>query len=171
MIVEDNFKNSYTDLNKYYFVIFKYNMPLDAPVSRLSVINRVEKNNSFEFSYTYEDDISYSYEKTLSKTISNKNGFYFKSGIEALDIANIEASISYEVTKEKKLEESFSKTYSVKKGYTIKTKVLSKNYDAYYSYDIRARFDVYKIVLYELLYDQSVETHKNWFKKKYLNRF
>lgn len=42
-IKEDNYKNSYVELNKYFFMVFKYYKPLDTSINFLSGYHYVEK--------------------------------------------------------------------------------------------------------------------------------
>lgn len=168
-ITEDNYKNSYIELDKYYYIIFKYNKPLDAPIKYLSGRHKVIKGNSLSITYTQNETITETYEESLKSTLTTIQAVKFDAGISLYDIFKASGSVSTSVSNSIESSISFSKAYSISKGYSITTNVSSRDYDSYWYYLYRARFNVYKICVYEVVYDTTTTTKKTWYGKKYNN--
>lgn len=166
-ISEDNYKNSYVELDKYFYTIFKYNSLLDAPIKRITNIERLEVGNELNVSYIFSHSVSDTYETSLKQTVSNSTNISFKNGVNIYEMFETSADLSNQITISKEYENRFSKTYTINEGYSISTKVSPKDLVTYWSYNIRAKFSVYKIYVYEVLYNQMKETHKTWYGKKY----
>lgn len=151
MIKEDNYKNSYVELDKYYYVIYKYDKILDGVVSYLGDYHKNEAGNKFIFTYTYTNSETLGYEENFKKTNSTSAGIELKSGI---DVRAFEAAsqISTDVCQSEEIGLNISKTYTNTCGYTLTYETSIKDYDTYYHFEKRALFDVYKVDIYELVY-------------------
>lgn len=166
-ISEDNYKNSYIELDKYLYLVFRYSSLLDAPINRITNIEMLEKGNSLGVSYTFTKSMQTTYEKALKKTISNSTSISFKNGVNLYNMFESSNEISNQISSQTEYETRFSKIYTISEGYTISQTVSPKEYDSYWSYATRAKFNVYKICVYEYDYDQTKESHKTWYGKKY----
>lgn len=166
VISEDNYNNSYIDIPKYHYVIFKYNQLLDAPIGYLGKHQAVSAGNKFSFEYTYSETKTLGYEESFKETNSTSTEVKLKAGVSAkMFEASSELSNSVVNSEERGL--NFSQSYSVASGYKISVEAQVKDYDTYWWYVTRASFNVYKVVVYELTYNTIVETHKTWYGKKY----
>lgn len=127
----------------------------------------LKKNSSLSVGYTYEESIETGYEESFKETLTNSTKVELNAGVNAFDLIKSDSTVSNEISNSSEIGINFSKTYTTTKGFTISMQTPYKDYDAFYAFCIRARFDVYKICLYEINYDEIKTINKTWYGKKY----
>lgn len=164
LISEDNFKNSYVYLPKYYYVIFKYEKPLDALTKRLSNYYYLRSGNYGECCFETASSYSSTLEKDFTLSASSTVALNSKASAN-LNIFKIEQTLSNSICQSSEVSLKIRNEYSYSAGYSVSTNITSKDHDTWWYFEARAHFDVYKIYTYEIEYNTTVTTKKKLGKK------
>lgn len=164
MISEDNFKNSYIYLPRYYYTIFKYDKPLDALTKRMSNYYYLKSGNYGECKFETSSSYSSILETDLTLTSSSSVALNSKASAN-LDIFKIEQSLSNSICLSSEVSIKLRNEYSYSSGYSLSTNITPKDYDTWWYLEARAHYDVYKIYTYEIEYETTITTHKKFGKK------
>ena len=166
-ITENNYRNSYTYLDKYVYSVFKYDKVANACVYQYNKEKyHVNQGQTLEVTYTIEDTSTTTYEASMacSLTTTVKNSSEVSGSIDAAQVKfGIDESLSATVSAEIREEKSY--THST--GLSIKNTLYAPDGSRDYAYQIRANFNVYLIKVFEINYDTNVTTHRTWYGKKY----
>ncbi len=164
---EDNYINSYTYLDKYKYVVYKYDKALASRVKRLhDNYYYVAKGNYKDVTASVTKTITDTYEKSVSESISVSATV--KSKAEASDGLNkvaFESSATSTMGVVATIGESHSYSYAA--GYSTTDHLEAIDSDKNYSWELRANFDVYVAFLYEINYKQTITKKKTWYGKTY----
>lgn len=167
-IKEDNFKNSYTYLDKYFYVVFKYDRPLEALVERLNDnALYVPKNTTTTFSTTSTKSTTSTYEESMKTTVSTTLSSNINEKVNIKDMFSIELKISSSILTSKEVSLNINHSYNSSSSYSITTTIPPYDEDTWWYYETHARYNVYKVYTYEITYDQIVINKKTKYKKKY----
>lgn len=168
LITEDNFRNSYSDFDKYYYVIFKYNKPMEATVFRMNdEALHIAANNSGTYTRTSNKSVSSTYEKTLKNSVSTTFSSSLNSKINIDKMFSLENKISSSIMTSKDVSVKISNSYTTSSGTSFTTSIPAYNTQTTWYLETRARFNVYKVYTYEIEYDQIVINKRTKYGKKY----
>lgn len=167
-ISEDNYKNSYLELDKYYYEVFKYSKPLEATVSIMDeYFMYLPRNSSGTYTLMSKQSNSSTYEKDLKTTSSTTISSSLSGKVDINKIFSNELKISNNIMRTSEVNVKTSNSYSYEEGYSVTTNIPTYDKDTWWRLEIRSRFNVYKVYTYQIIYDQVKETHKTWYGKKY----
>lgn len=162
-ITENNYVNSYCSLTKYAYLVYKYDKALNCRVQRFSSdFYYIEKGNSKNITRTLTTTISSTYETSVVNTISNSITASGKT-----EIVDVEFGVSSQSTATVTKSIGESHTYTYQQGYSITDNLTATDSNKYYSWELRANFDVYFGGLFQINYNTTKTKHKTWYGKKY----
>lgn len=165
---EDNYKNSYIYLDKYYYSVFKFDKILEAPMLRLNDSSLyLRSGNSTTLSISCSKEITDSAEKNLKNTFTNTSSYNIKANVDVSVLFDASADLSQEIINSVESNVSFSHAYKTTIGETYSVSVNPRNYDTWWFLESRARYNVYRVFVYEIQYEQKITTKKTWYGKKY----
>ena len=165
-ITENNYKNSYTYLNKYLYSVYKYDKVANACVYQYASKKYVSKGNVSEISYTVNDTTTTTYEASMECSLTTSIGSSSEVG-GSINVGQVkfEVNESLSASVSTKIREEKSYTHSI--GLTIKDTLYAPDCDTYYQCQTRADFNVYLVKVFEINYDTEVTNHRTWYGKKY----
>ncbi len=166
-IKENNYDNSYYKLDKFKYVIYKYDKVLNARVKKINEdYLYVAKNNSIVITYTSSKTEGSTYEKSMEENL--KGPYSIQKGLTAsLDVLKFTYFIDSELSTSISNKIKEEKSYTISEGLSIKNVLNAFDCDRYYACEIRADFDVYFVKVFEINYSQEVKNKKTWYGKKY----
>ena len=166
-IKEDNYKNSYTTLDKYKCIILKYNKSLDSTIYKYdNTYTLVTKKNTLDVTLKQTIEKEITYEESLEISLKNQLNTSIASlvPIDVLNVElNVEEDVSYEVKNAFKKRTSYLTSSTKEVTYHINERCK----DVFYDHQMRGLFNVYYVALYNINYVTIKNVNKTWYGKKY----
>lgn len=167
-ISEDNWKNSYMNLDQYKYITYEYEDVVNSRIKMLKEnIIHVGAGNSHSHTETLNEEMTITYEESVAESMSESYSIKAKASIP-VEAIKIDAEVDGEVTNSISRTIRQSQAYTYGKTHTFTDYLYASSQATDYSWEIRGNFKVYITYLYKINYNVKVETHRTWYKlKKY----
>ena len=166
-ITENNYRNSYTYLDKYVYSVFKYDKVANACVYQYNTEKyHVEKGNVREVSFTITNTETTTYETSMTCSLTTSMGSSSEVG-GSINLGQVKFEVSESLSATVSANIREEKSFTHQTGFTVKDTLYAPDGDKDYAYQIRANFNVYLVKVFEINYNTKVTNHKTWYGKKY----